>query len=80
MKTVTANMSIEINVDCPHCEHLINLLDESDTDGVAHDDECAVLKQAIPDGHWHEEHKKFKVDDVTCTNCKGSFNVKELEW
>ncbi len=80
METVSARLNIEARVDCPYCEHLIDLMCEEDTDGYDHDDEGRVIKQAIPEGHWHEEHRKFTVDDVVCTNCKGVFNVKEIDW
>ena len=80
MKTVTASLSIDVFVDCPHCDNFINLLDSSDTDDHDHNDEGHVLSQACPDGHWSEEHRNFEVDNVTCSECKKSFNVKGLDW
>lgn len=80
METVAARLDIAVYVNCPHCDNLIDLTDESDTDGVAHNDEGHVLKQACPDGNWMEAHREFEVEDVTCSECKKQFNVKELEW
>jgi len=80
VKTATAWLSIEVNVDCPHCESLINLLDSEDTSGYSHNDEGYVLRQACPDGCWSEEHKKFEVDEVRCSECGETFNVRELDW
>lgn len=77
MKTVEARLDIEMFVDCPECEHLIDLLREQDTDGVAHDDDSALLRQMFPS---HGNHSDFTCDDVTCSNCKNTFNVKGLEW
>jgi hypothetical protein len=33
MKTVTARLDIEVFVDCPECNDLIDLLKEKDTNG-----------------------------------------------
>ncbi len=80
MKTTSARLSIEIYVDCPHCDYFIDLLDSSDTNKYDHNDESGVLKQACPDGHWSEEHENFEVTEVTCSECKKTFNVKGLDW
>ena len=75
-KTVRAILDISIWVDCPHCEHYINLLDTDDTNGHDHNEEGSILTQACGDGCWSE----FEVEDVTCSKCKEAFSVKELEW
>jgi len=80
MKTVTATLVIEVLVDCPVCDRLIDILREADTDGYDHNDEGHVIEQACPDGNWYDKHKKFSVSDVTCSLCKESFNVNGLEW
>ena len=78
-KTVQARLDIEMFVDCPNpdCNHTLNLLDERDTDGVAHDDDGFLLRQMFPSDGSHED---FECGDVTCTKCKTMFNVKGLEW
>ena len=80
MNTVKAILSLEVNVDCPHCGTDIDLMNEDETADHDHNEEGAVIKQACPDGYWIDEHEKFSVDDVTCTNCRESFNVKGLDW
>ena len=55
----------------------IDLLGEKDTDGTAHNDEGALLRQMFPSQGSHED---FECEGVTCTKCKYTFNVKGLEW
>ena len=78
-KTVRATLNIEMNVTCPNdaCGSYINLLDEDDTNGDAHNDDSALLRQMFPDYGGHED---FECGDVVCTQCKTKFNVKALEW
>jgi len=80
LKTVKAEMVIELNVNCPNCEEFINLLDESETNGINLNDDGFLLKQALADENWMDAHEKFACDDVVCSECKTEFNVKELVW
>lgn len=80
MKTAAARLAIEVFVDCPHCDRLIDLMDEDDTGGYNHNDEGGVISQACPDGVWMDEHKHFEISDVECSECGGTFNVKGLQW
>lgn len=80
MLRVKARLNIEVLVDCPHCDNLIDLLNSADTNGFDHNDGGDVLYQAVPDGHWMDEHKKFSVDQVQCSECLMEFNVKGLDW
>jgi hypothetical protein len=80
MKTATARLDIEVFVDCPHCDHLIDLVKPEDTAGYDHNEEGYVLSQACPNGHWSEEHKNFEVEEVECSSCGNTFNVKGLDW
>jgi hypothetical protein len=80
LKTVEAKLAIEVFVDCPKCEFLINLLEPSDTCERDHNDDNMIMRQACGDGFWMDDHKKFKVANVTCSQCKTKFNVKGLEW
>ena len=77
-KTVTARLDIEIFVECPNedCGSLINLLDERDTDGTAHDDEGYLIRAVFS----NDAYENFECEDVVCSKCKTEFNVKELEW
>lgn len=77
-----ARLCIEVLVDCPNCEWLIDIMDPSDTDGTEHNDCGDVLKCACPvDGRaWIDSHEDFEVEDVVCSNCKHEFTVEGLEW
>jgi len=77
---VVGSLSIEIYVDCPHCEAFLNILDETDTNGRYHNDEGFLLSQACPNGHWSEEHEKFDSEGIVCSSCKKEFVVKGLDW
>lgn len=76
---VTARLDIEMFVDCPNedCGYLIDLLKEEDTNQVMHDDDSYLLRQMFPS---HGDHDDFECEEVTCTKCKTTFNVKGLEW
>jgi len=80
MKTVSATLNIEITVNCPECDERIDLLTEEETNNYNHNDEAYLLIQAIPNSDWSESHKNFECEDVTCTECKTTFNVKKLGW
>jgi len=82
-EALEARLQINIFVDCPNkdCGWLIDLLDESDTNGCYQNEEGSLLEQACPsEGHWSIEHKKFECNNVVCTQCKTEFNVKGLGW
>ena len=76
---VGATLSINMYVTCPNseCGTCIDLMDEGDTDGTEHDDESMLLRQMFPNNGDNED---FECEDVTCSYCKATFNVKGLEW
>jgi len=79
METVEARLDIEMFVACPNedCQFYINLLEERDTNGTMHDDDSFLLRQMFPSNGSHDD---FECEDVTCSKCKTTFNVKGLEW
>lgn len=77
---VSARLSIEVYVDCPHCDSLVDLVNPDDTNEEDLNEEGHVLRQACPDGCWSEQHESFEVTEVTCSQCKGKFDVKGLDW
>ena len=79
LPTVEASLSIEMCVDCPNdeCGQYIDLLNEDDTNGTAHNDDGMLLSQMFPNNGSHED---FECDEVVCSECKTKFNVKGLEW
>lgn len=81
LPTACGYMNIEVNVTCPHCDQLINLLDSSETNGDEHNDCGDILKQTCPsDKNWGDGCQSLEVDDVVCGECKGEFKVRGVEW
>jgi phage FluMu protein Com len=80
LETVEARLDIEVFVNCPKCDFLINLLIPEDTNGTYHNDCGYVLAQALSDHAFSTNHEKFEVEEVTCSKCKTEFNVKGMEW
>ncbi len=78
IKTVSAELHIEMTVNCPNdeCDSYIDLLSEKDTNNFDHNDESGLLRQMFNDDIRHED---FECDEVTCSQCKKVFNVKGLE-
>lgn len=78
-ETVAASLDIEMFVTCPNdeCGYYIDLLKERDTNNYDHNEEGNLLRQMFPATGSHED---FECDDVTCTQCKTTFNVRTLEW
>lgn len=79
-KKVSATLEIHVYVNCPHCDYYIDLLDESDTDGVLHNDCGEILKQTCPTDGTHWSDARLEVEEVTCSECKGVFDVEGVEW
>ena len=79
METVSASLQITMMVDCPNeeCGAYIDLLDERDTSGQDCNEDGYLMRQMFPK---HGSHDDFECEEVTCTQCKTTFNVKELEW
>lgn len=79
IETVAARLDIEMFVTCPNdeCGYYIDLLKPEDTNGRNHDDDGQLLRQMFP---THRSHSDFECKEVTCTQCKTTFNVQELEW
>lgn len=80
MKPISARLDIRLYVNCPHCDDLLDLLNEDDTGGVDHNEEGYILQQACPDGYWCDSHDKFELHGVICGTCGEVFNVNTIEW
>ena len=79
METVAATLSIEMHVECPNkeCGNYIDILNQSETGGVDHNDDGFLLRQMFP---RHGSHDDFEIEDIICQRCKTKFDVKTLEW
>ncbi len=75
-KTVGASLHIELNVDCPYCEHFFDLLTDTDLN-----DEGCLLGDLISDRAWKlPSEERLDYDEVFCPKCEGEFSVKGVEW
>lgn len=79
--TTRARLDIEIFVDCPNCEYMIDLMRPDDTNNRNHNDDDGILSQACPsDGHWSDAHEEFECNGVKCSKCGHKFDVNGLDW
>lgn len=76
MKSVQANLRIELNVTCPHCEEFFDLFE---LDNGRLNDDGSLMKNACPDGCWADIHEKFK-ETITCPECKKSIDINGIAW
>ena len=75
MDTVTADLCIEINVDCPACGNYFDLLIDTELN-----DEGGLLYQVIADERWKIEQSERLHCSPTCPSCKTTFEVKGINW
>jgi DNA-directed RNA polymerase subunit RPC12/RpoP len=75
VKTVEASLRIELNVECPHCEAWIDLMDDCGDLNV----EGFISRQAMPNGDWSESHDKFELD-IDCPKCSKKIHIKQIAW
>ena len=73
-ETVRATLVMELNVECPECEHGFDLFETSAND------EGGVGDQVLPDERW-----KIDADDrlelaTYCPECSVEFEVKGVDW
>ena len=74
MAEVRATLSITCYVECPNCEHTIDLMDGD------YNEEGQVINQACPDGHWIDLHKDFSISNIECEECSTVFDASGLDW
>lgn len=75
MKTTRAVLSIELNVECPHCDDYLDLMDWD----MEMNEEGELTRQACPDGDWSESHRSFS-EDVRCPHCEETFKAEGIDW
>lgn len=68
-----ARLRISLNVDCPKCDDLIDIL-ETDLN-----EEGDIIDAVIPSGNWISAHREFSCE-VKCPNCNHKFSVEGVEW
>lgn len=73
MKKTNADIRIEINVECPHCEEYINLLelDEMVEEGY-------IYVRCFPDGEqWGCNGLN---ETIECPECKKDFIIEDVQY
>jgi ssDNA-binding Zn-finger/Zn-ribbon topoisomerase 1 len=74
MEKTDAQIEIEINVTCPHCDEYINILDENKFPNLNEDG--YLIRNALGD---HFGWKDFN-ETIQCPECKKSFVVSHISW
>lgn len=72
--TVSATLVMELNVDCPECEHQFDLFS---TDQNAEGD---LYKQVLDDDRWKIEPEERLETYAYCPRCSVCFDVKGVIW
>lgn len=75
LKTVSADLSIEVNVTCPECDETFDLLRKTNLN-----EEGYVLRETISDDAWARESEDRLDTDCTCPECKAEFHIKGVLW
>lgn len=76
MHNVKADLIIELNVTCPHCQEYFDLFE---IDNGRLNDDGYLMENACPDGYWAETHEKFK-ETVICPACKEPVEIDGIDW
>ena len=72
---IEASLSIELNVECPHCQHYFDLIAETSLN-----DDGYLLEQACPSNeHWSDAHERFK-ETVECPSCANNIQIDNIAW
>jgi hypothetical protein len=75
MKTTRASLDITLVVSCPECEHLFDLLTDTDLN-----DEGYLLEETITDKAWKRDEDERLECTAGCPECGEEFNVKGVNW
>jgi C4-type Zn-finger protein len=71
MKNATAEIHLSMNVECPHCEDDINLLELTELT-----DDGWIYNKTMPDDRtWGCEDFRYKLQ---CPSCKENFMIKDV--
>lgn len=74
MSNVIATLVIELNVECPHCEHSFDLFKTSNND------EGQLYRQVLDDDRWKIAADDRLETDTHCPECSAEFSVKGVFW
>jgi len=74
MEPVKPTLVIELNVECPECDHGFDLVADTNLN-----EEGWLLDKVLPEKCWIEEHKHFKCHAI-CPECSVEFEVAGVDW
>ena len=72
--TIQATLVIELNVECPECEHDFNLFEQPEND------EGRLYRQVIDDDRWKIAPEDRLKTHAHCPECSAEFVVKGVLW
>lgn len=75
MGTVKADLVIELNVECPECQHNFDMLTDTRLN-----DEGDLLHQTIDDERWEIDPDERLECSPICPRCSAQFDVKGVNW
>lgn len=73
MKKVDCDLTVEVNIDCPHCDNVFDLLE---IEGL-NDGGWLYTKIFDSSGGWGCKNFNEVVD---CPNCKKEIKVGDINW
>ena len=71
---VRATLVMELNVECPECEHEFDLFKTSAND------EGGINNQVLPDDRWKVDADERLDISTHCPKCSAEFEVKGVDW
>lgn len=72
MKKTNAELRLSIDVECPHCESDINLLEHNSMT-----DDGYIYNMALGDSHWG--CKGFN-ENFNCPDCGNEFIIEDINY
>lgn len=73
-ETVAAKLVMELNVECPECEHEFDLFQ------TPANDEGWFYTQVLDDDRWKIDATERLKAHTHCPKCSVEFEVKGVEW
>lgn len=71
---IKATLVMELNVECPCCDHSFDLFKTSSND------EGYLYHQVIDDDRWRIDADERLETDAHCPECSAEFEVKGVIW
>ena len=75
MERVNGTLNISVNVECPACKDVINLLDHAQFR-----DDGYLLGEVLVGNAWEVFGCTDLGDEFTCPKCHETFIISDIEW